>query len=333
LSEKQLRLPRTILGHTLGPPESYRIETVPLPSPGPGQLRARIRAAGVSFVDVLLAAGKYQLKLPTPYTPGTEYVGEVDAIGAGVTELSRGDRIVGVGLGGAFAEYAVTKASDVYACPPGLDDPSAACFRATYSTAYHALVQRARLQSRETCLVLGAAGAVGLASIHLAKVLGARVVASASALKKRELALAEGADTVIDSGSPNWRDLVSDACGGRGPDVVVDPVGGRWTELAFRSLTWGGRHLVIGFAAGEIPQLKTNLPLLKGAALIGVDARQFALHEPELQTANWHRLCELQQRFGFKPYIGRHYPFSDFQAAMNAAASSTTVGRVVLQVT
>jgi NADPH:quinone reductase len=325
-------MPKTILGHDLGPPESYRIETVPLPSPGIGQVRARVRAVGVSFVDVLLAAGKYQLKLPTPYTPGTEYVGEVDSIGAGVTGLRPGDRIVGVGLGGAFAEYALTKASDIYACPPGLDDASAACFRATYSTAYHALAQRARLQSGETCLVLGAAGAVGLASIHLAKAMGARVVASASALKKRELASAEGADTVIDSGAENWRDLVRDACDGHGPDVVVDPVGGRWTELAFRSLTWRGRHLVIGFAAGEIPRLKTNLPLLKGAALIGVDARQFALHEPELQAANWLNLCHLQQKFGFKPYIGQQYSFADFQAAMNAAASSTSVGRVVLNV-
>lgn len=324
-------MPRAILGHHLGPPENYRIETVPLPSPGPGQVRARVRAAGVSFVDVLLAAGKYQLKLPTPYTPGTEYVGEIDSVGPGVTGIAR-DRIVGVGLGGAFAEYVLTQASDVYPCPPGMGEASAACFRATYSTAYHALVQRARLQSGETCLILGAAGAVGIACIQLAKALGARVVASASSLQKRELAAAEGANTVIDSGAGNWRDLVRDACDGRGPDVVVDPVGGRWTELAFRSLTWRGRHLVIGFAAGEIPQLKTNLPLLKGAALIGVDARQFALHEPELQATNWLNLCDLQQRFGFRPCIGQQYAFVDFQAAMNAAASSSSVGRVVLNV-
>jgi NADPH:quinone reductase len=325
-------MPRAIRGRELGAPDKFRVEAVTLPVPGPGEVRVRIRTAAVSFVDILFAAGKYQLRPPTPYIPGTEYAGEVDAVGADITLVRAGDSVVGVGLGGAFAEYTTVKENLLYHSPPGLGHELAACFRVSYLTAYYALVQRAGLQKREAVLVLGAAGAVGIAAVQLAKALGARVIASASTEQKRELARACGADIIIDSGAANWRDLVKIACAGGGPDIVVDPVGGRWTEQAFRSLAWRGRHLVIGFATGEIPGLKTNLPLLKGAALIGVDARQFSLHEPEVVAANWKDLCELQQRFGFKPYIGRRYPFEDFQAAMHAAANSSVVGRVVLQV-
>jgi NADPH2:quinone reductase len=206
----------------------------------------------------------------------------------------------------------------------------AAVFRVSYATAYHALVQRGRLQAGETVLVLGAGGAVGYAAIEIAKALGATVIGSASSEAKRALATRAGADQVVDARSATWRDDVKGANGGRAIDVVIDPIGGAVTELAFRSLAWNGRLLVIGFAGGEIAKLPVNLALLKGASLIGVDVRQFGEYEPEAAAANIAALFGLFAAGHLRPPIAKTYPLAEFAAAMVEARSGETAGRIVL---
>jgi len=317
--------------HRHGPPESLTLERLPLAEPGPGQVRIATQAAGVSFVDVLITAGRYQVQPPLPYTPGTELAGVVDAVGEGVTGLAPGDRVCASGFIGGFATHAIAPATAVTRMLDDMDFTAASVFRASYCTAYHALVQRARLAAGETVMVLGAGGAVGVAAIEVARALGAHVVACASSPEKRALAQDCGAEVVIDSRAEDFCEQVAQATGGRGPDVVVDPVGGAATELAFCTLAWNGRHLVVGFAAGEIPRLKTNLPLLKGAALIGLDIRRFGEREPDVAQANLAALFELYGTGALKPRVAVELPLTRFAKAMQLAAAGETAGRIVLR--
>lgn len=318
-----------VVGRALGPPESYRLEELPTPHPGAGQVRVAIRAAGVSFVDVLVASGGYQVKPATPFIPGSEFAGEVDAVGDGVTNVSVGDRVTGGGFGGVLAQAAVVPAHAVSPMPEGMSFEEASVFRVSYGTAYHALVQRGRLQAGETVLVLGAGGAVGAAAVQVAKVLGARVLASASSAAKRGLAREMGADETLETGAGDWREQLKALTAGRGIDIVVDPVGGDVTEPAFRSLAWKGRHLVIGFTAGPA-RLPTNLPLLKGADLVGVDIRQFAALEPEAAAENGRRLSALAGEGKLRPRVAQVFPLARFAEAMTAAAAGTGAGRIVV---
>jgi NADPH2:quinone reductase len=325
-----MNAPRAVIGQTLGAPETYQLVARDPGEPGPGEVRYAIRAAGISYVDVLVAAGKYQLQPKTPFIPGSECAGIVERVGAGVTAFKPGDRIIAGAFGNAFCEAAVAAVADLMPCPDTLSFEEAATFKVNYLTAYHALVQRGRVQPGETVLVLGAAGGVGYAAVQIAKALGARVIASASSEDKRNVALRGGADIAIDARSPTWRDDLKAANNGKGVDVVVDPVGGDATEPAFRSLAWNGRHLVIGFVGGGIPKLATNLPLLKGASLIGVDIRQFAIFEPALAAKNVEDLFALQAAHNLRPCISRRFPLEQYAEAMNCAASGDCVGRVVL---
>ena len=321
---------RAVVAHALGAPSSFAVETIDVGAPVAGAVTVEIHAAGVSFVDVLIAAGEYQLKPPVPFTPGSEFSGIVTAVGEGVDRLRIGDRVLGSALGSAFGEAAVVSANGVLPIPDTMDFHEAAVFRVSYATAYHALVQRGRLQAGETVLVLGAGGAVGYAAVQVAKALGARVIGSASSEAKRALATAGGADAVVESASPTWRDEVKAANDGRGVDVVIDPVGGDATERAFRALAWDGRHLVIGFAAGAIAKLPANLTLLKGAALIGVDIRQFGIFQPDVASANLMALFELYRQGLLHPPIARRFRLDDFAAAMDAARSGSSAGRIIL---
>jgi NADPH2:quinone reductase len=318
------------VGDVLGPPKSYRLKPVDPGAPGPGEVRYAVHAAAVSYVDVLIATGGYQLRPPVPFIPGTECAGVVESVGAGVTNFAPGDRMIGRPLGGVFREAGITAASELLHLPSGMSLKEGSAFKVSYSTAYYALVQRGRVQPGETVLVLGAAGAIGHAAVQVAKALGARVIASASSTDKRALAIAAGADAAIDSRSERWRDELKAVNDGRPVDLVVDPVGGNATEPAFRSLAWNGRHLIIGFVGGGVAKLPTNLPLLKGASLIGVDVRQFALHEPKQAAANMLALLELQSRHGLRPVIGKTFRLEQFVEAMQLAASGQCLGRVVL---
>lgn len=323
---------KAVVARALGAPETFTLEEIEPAAPGAGQIRVDVHVAGVSYVTALVAAGRYQVKPPLPFTPGGEFAGIVAAAGPGVTGFAVGDRVVGAGFGGGFAEAAVIPAAAALRLPAGMSFETAAVFRVAYGTAYHALVQRAALKAGETLLVLGAAGSVGEAAIQVGKALGARVIGSGSTEAKRRAAAAVGADDTLDSHALDWRDQVKRLTGGRGVDVVFDPVGGAITERAFRSLGWRGRHLVVGFAAGSIPALPANLALLKGAALVGVDYRQFRELEPEAEAANLAALFDLHAQGRLSPTIGRVYRFEDFAAALRAASENGPPGRVLLRI-
>jgi NADPH:quinone reductase len=322
-------MPKAVIADAFGPPASYQLRDHDPGAPGEGQIRVAIRAAGVSFVDVLTAMGKYQFQPPLPFIPGSEYAGEVEAVGAGVTDLAPGDRVFGSGMGGIFAEAALFTAAGVSRMPDGLSFESAAVLPVNYQTAYYALAGRGRAQAGETLLVLGAAGGTGFAAVQVGKHLGLHVIASASSEAKRAAALAGGADAAVESGASDWRDQVAQANGGKPVDIVFDPVGGDATDPAFRTLGYDGRHLVIGFPAG-IAALRTNLPLLKSASLVGVQMRDHSLKRPQEAEANRKAVIALAGQGVFTPAIAERHPLSDFAAAMDAAYSGKTAGRVVL---
>lgn len=321
---------RAIRAHAFGPPSLLRPEEAPDPQIGPSDVLVRVMAAAANFVDALIVRGLYQVKPALPFSPGAEFAGVVEAVGAEVSALRAGDRVCGSQVCGAFAERVGAPAAMVFRIPPSMSFEEAAVFRVGNGTAYHALVQRARLAAGERVLVLGAGGAVGGAAVGIAKALGAFVVASGASSERRSLALEAGADAVFDLGAADWRGAARALNEGRPFDVVVDPLGGAFTEPAFRSLAWGGRHLVIGFAAGPIPALPTNLALVKGAALLGVDFRQFNLLEPDAAARNMEALFELfaAKRLAAQPR--RVYPAEEAGQALEDAASGAVLGRRVV---
>ncbi len=322
-------MPIAVMSDTLGPLDNYSLREFDPGSPGPGEVRIAIRAAGVSFVDVLNATGRYQGKAPVPFIPGSEFAGVVDAVGAGVESLQPGQRVMATAWGGAFAEFIKLPADAVSPVPEGMPFDAAAVFRVSALTAWHALVDRARLQPSETLLVLGAGGATGYAAVQIGKYLGARVIASASTPDKRAMALAGGAHAAVDARAKDWRDAVKRAGEGRPVDVVFDPVGGTATEAAFRCLGYEGRHLVVGFPAG-IAALPTNLPLLKGASLVGVNLQQQSLGAPQTAAANARKLQQLAAQGLFHPVIAASYPMARFAEAMAETEAGRSAGRIVL---
>lgn len=322
---------RAVIGREFGPPESYALEDFAPKAVGPGEVRVAVKAIGVSYVDVLTAMGKYQVTPPLPFIPGSECAGVVEEVGEGVTHLAPGDRVMGSSFGGIFAEANTFRASSFDKVPDALSLEQAAVFKPSYMTGYHALVDRGRLRAGETLLVLGAGGATGVAAIQVGKQLGARVIASASSQAKRDIALAAGADAAIDTRSPTWRDDLKAANGGKGIDVVFDPVGGDMTDPAFRSLGYDGRYLVVGFTGG-ISSLKTNLPLVKTASLIGVQLRVSLSEEPEKAVAAARAILDGAARGALAPVIGKTYGLEDYAAAMQDAFEGRTAGRVVMRV-
>ncbi|MCJ2187316.1 NADPH:quinone oxidoreductase family protein [Novosphingobium beihaiensis] len=322
-------MPLAVIGHQFGPPESYTLEPFDPGPPQEGEVRVAIKAAGVSYVDVLTAMGKYQFKPPLPFIPGSEAAGVVEAVGPGVTHLAEGDRVFCGGLGGLFAQANNFRAANMAKVPDAMSFEQAAVFPVNYQTAYYALADRGRAQPGETLLVLGAAGGTGYAAIQVGKHLGLRVIASASSPVKQMAAREGGADAVVTTGAEDWRDQVMAANGGKPVDLVFDPVGGEALEPAFRCLGYDGRHLVIGFTAG-IASLRTNLALLKSASLVGVQMRDHALKRPEEAEAMRRTVIELAGEGTFRPLIAQRYPLADYAAAMNAAFSGKAAGRVVI---
>lgn len=322
-------MPRAIIGQEFGPPDSYQLAEHDPGPPKEDELRVAIKVAGISYVDVLTAMGQYQFKPPLPFIPGSEYAGVVEAVGEGVAGFDVGDRVFGSSMGNVFAQASNFPARNVSKVPNGMALEAAAIFPVNYLTAYYALSDRARARPGETLLVLGAAGGTGYAAVEVGKHLGLKVIASASSKKKQEAALAGGADIAVTTGAEDWRDQVSTANDGKPIDIVFDPVGGNATELAFRTLGYDGRHLVIGFPAG-IATLKTNLPLLKSASLIGVQMRDFALKRPAEAEASRKAVMELAGQGIFHPAIAARFPMKDFVTAMDEAFSGQAAGRVVL---
>lgn len=309
----------------------YRMVDAPAPVPGPGTVVVRVAACGVGYVDALVSLGRYQVKPALPHVPGQEVGGRVEALGDGVTGLSIGDRVMATAAGG-FSELAIAPVATVVRIPDRMSFAQAAGFRVNYITALHALRDRAALQRGETLMIIGAAGGVGSAALQVGKLMGARVIAAASTAGKRAFAERLGADRSIDSAVEGFRDRIRASCGKKGPDVVFDPVCGPLFEPAFRSLTWRGRHLVVGFAHGQIPSLAANLPLLKGAALLGVDVRQFLIHEAGLAAAHLSELLARVHDGSLTPPVGREFAFDDFAPALEYALSGQGLGKTVLRV-
>jgi NADPH2:quinone reductase len=303
---------------------------LPTPEPGPGEVLIEIRAASLNFPDLLIVQGKYQFKPPLPFVPGSEYAGVVSAVGEGVKHLRIGQHVACLSGTGGFGTHTIASAALCMPLPEGFAFTDAAAFIMTYATSHHALIDRAALRTGETVLVLGAAGGVGTAAIQIAKAAGARVIAAASTQEKCDICRAQGADATINYRTQDLRAALKDLTGGKGPDVVYDPVGGEFTEAAFRSIAWRGRYLVIGFAAGPIPSLPMNLPLLKGASIVGVFWGEFAKREPQANAAMLATLAQEYASGKIKPVIDRVLPMSELRAAYAQMAARDVKGKLVL---
>jgi NADPH:quinone reductase len=318
------------LCETLDGVDALQWRELPTPEPGAGEVRIAIRAASLNFPDLLIVEGKYQMKPPLPFVPGSEFAGTVDAVGAEVEHLRPGMPVAAIGGTGGFGTHACVDASRVIPLPPGFDIEDGAAFAFTYGTSHHALMDRAALQAGETVLVLGAAGGVGTAALQIAKAAGAQVIAAASSDEKCALCRELGADAVINYSRENLRDALKAATGGRGPDVVYDPVGGELAEPAFRSIAWRGRYLVVGFAAGGIPALPWNLPLLKGASVVGVFWGDFVRREPAASAVALRQLAQWYTEGRVKPVIDQRLPMSELRAAYAHMASRQVRGKLLL---
>jgi NADPH:quinone reductase len=327
---------RAALCRAYGPPESVVVEDVPAPAIGPGQVRVRVGAAAVNFPDVLLVADKYQLSVPPPFVPGSEFAGVVtevapDVTGTGVA-VAVCDRVMGTALVGAFAEEAVVGAGNLRPVPGGVDDRVAAAFGVAHRTAYHALRSVARAQPGESLVVLGAGGGVGLAAVQLGTLLGASVTAVASSEDKLRAAESYGAKVLIDHRAGDLRAALRNALPD-GSDVVIDPVGGALSEPALRSLHWGGRFVTVGYASGDIPRIPLNLVLLKGMAILGFEFLSFMTRCAEEADRNEGELTALLASGRAVPHIGATFPLSDAPAALRHVAEGKAVGKVVLDIT
>jgi NADPH2:quinone reductase len=303
---------------------------LPTPEPKAGEVLIEIRAASLNFPDLLIVQNKYQIKPALPFVPGSEYAGVVQAVGEGVTQLRVGQSVACLTGTGGFATHAVAPAARCIPLPEGFAHVDAAAFTMTYATSHHALLDRARLQAGETVLILGAAGGVGTAAIQIAKAVGARVIAAASSDDKCDLCLKTGADVVINYGQEDLRDAIKRLTDGKGPNVIYDPVGGDFSEPALRSIAWRGRYLVIGFAAGPIPSLPLNLPLLKGADIVGVFWGEFAKREPQANAAMMAELAQWYAQGRIKPVLDRTMPMAQLHAAYERLGARAVMGKLVL---
>jgi NADPH2:quinone reductase len=281
---------------------------------------------------VLIIQNKYQFKPPLPFSPGSELAGVVKGVGPGVTNVKRGDKVIAFTTYGAFAEEVKTEAVRLLPMPEGMSYAEAASFVLTYGTTDHALRDRAQMKSGETLLVLGAAGGVGVAAIEIGKALGARVVACASSADKLAVCRQHGADETINYATEDLRERIKALTAGKGVDVIYDAVGGPYTEPAFRSIAWRGRHLVIGFAAGDIPKLPLNLTLLKGASVVGVFWGDFTRREPQAFAESARQLARWYREGKLKPHVSATFPLENAAEAMNLLVSRKAKGKVVIAI-
>ncbi|MEE2763432.1 NADPH:quinone oxidoreductase family protein [Marinobacter sp.] len=323
---------KAILCKEYGPAESLVIEDVPSPDVKGRGVKVRVKAAGLNFPDTLIIEGKYQLKPNMPFSPGGEMAGEVIEVGEKVTRFKPGDRVAGLTGYGSFAEEVVVPEQNLLPVPDGMSDEKAAAFTMVYGTSYYALKQRANLQPGESLLVLGASGGVGLATVELGKAMGARVIAAASSADKLAIAKAAGADDLINYSEEPLKESVKNLTKGKGVDVIYDPVGGDFTEQALRAMGWNGRHLIIGFAAGEIPKVPANLTLLKGCSVVGVFWGSFTQREPEASAQNMMELMKLYSEGKIDPKISEVFEFEDYAKALGALSERRATGKVVLKV-
>ncbi|MED5813365.1 NADPH:quinone oxidoreductase family protein [Mycolicibacterium sp. 050232] len=310
-----------------GPPDVVRIEDVPAPPLEPGQVRVQVGAAAVNFPDVLLVADKYQIHVPVPFIPGSEFAGVVTEVASDTAGFAVGDRVTGTGLFGAFAEQVCVPTPGLARIPDGVDDGTAAAFGVAHRTAYHTLRSVARIQPGDDVVVLGAGGGVGLAAVQLSTALGARVTAVASSDEKLSTAAQYGAVSLVDHARGDVRAALREALPD-GAHAVLDPVGGDLSEPALRSLRRGGRFVTIGYASGVIPRVPLNLVLVKGIHILGFQFQDIA---PDEFTRNEAELRDLLATGAVRPHIGAVYPLSEATAALREVASGKAVGKVVIE--
>jgi NADPH:quinone reductase len=314
-----------------GPPDVVKVQDVPSATPEAGQVRVRVAAASVNFPDVLLVADQYQMSVPPPFVPGSEFAGVVDAVGDGVDSVAPGERVFGTALVGAFAEEIVVSPEVVTRTPEDVDDGAAAAFGVAHRTAYNVLRSVARLQPGEELVVLGAGGGVGLAAVQLGVLLGASVTAVASSTEKLDVAASQGAKNLIDHRAGDLRQSLRETLPG-GADVVLDPVGGDLAEPALRSLRWAGRFVTVGYASGTIPRIPLNLVMLKGVQILGFQFLTFVTNAPDEFHRNEAELMDLLADGRVLPYIGKRFPLDHVVTALQYVGDGRAIGKVVLDV-
>jgi NADPH2:quinone reductase len=314
-----------------GPPETLAVEEVPAPTLRAGQALVGVRGASVNYPDVLVVANEYQVSIPLPFTPGSEFAGVVLDVGDGVSTVRVGDRVCGAGFTGAFADEVAAAAAALSPVPDSVTFTEAAAFGVVYTTAYHALRSVAEVQPGEWTVVLGAAGGVGLAAVEVAHHLGSRVLAAASTDEKLALCRARGAEATVNYTREDLKERIKDLTDGA--HVVIDPVGGAYSEPALRATRWGGRFVVVGFASGEIPRVPLHQVLLKGVIVKGFEMRTFAQHAPDAARRDADELAELFAAGAIRPHVSAVFPLERVGEALRAVADRRALGKVVVDPT
>lgn len=321
---------RAVLCKEWGGPEKLVVQDVPSPPIKDGAVRIAVHAAGINFADLLLISGQYQEKPAFPFTPGMEVSGTVTEAGAGVSSLKAGDRVMALTGTGAYAEEVVVDANRVYRIPDQMDFSAAAGFPVAYGTSHGAFDWRAHLKPAEWLLVFGAAGGVGLTAVEIGKAMGARLIACAGGAEKLEIARQHGADHLIDYSREDIRERVKAITGGKGADVVYDPVGGDAFDASLRSIAWGGRIIVIGFASGRIPQAPANILLVKNIDVIGFYWGSYQARKPELLRDSYSKLLHWFEEGKLKPHISAQLDLGEVAQAMDLLRQRKSTGKVVL---
>ena len=323
---------KALLSKQVGPPSSLVIEDIDAPRAKAGEVLVRVTVAALNFFDCLMIEDKYQIKPPRPFSIGAEMSGVVEAVGDGVTNFKVGARVCGYVQSGTSREFIVAPEAVLSHIPEGVSDEDAACIMITYGTSYHGLKDRGELKAGESLAVLGASGGVGQAAVELGKIMGARVIACASSVDKLAFAKECGADEGINYSDEDLKGRLKELTDGKGVDVIYDPVGGDFSEAAFRSIAWGGRFLVIGFASGPIPKIPLNLALLKGADLRGVFWGTFTMRDPKGNRRNIDELLGWLQDGTLKPHVDSIFPLEEAATALEKIASRNVKGKVLLRV-
>jgi len=323
---------KAALCKSLDGPEAIVIEEIADPTPGPGEVLVRVRAAALNFLDTLITRGKYQFKPDLPFSPAAEIAGVVEAVGSDVGDLKPGQRVCGYIAWGGAREKAAVPAKLMIPIPDGVSDAAAAGISVTYGTAMHGLKDRGGLKAGESVAVLGASGGAGLAAVEIAKLMGARVIAVASSAEKLTVCREHGADDLLNYATTDLKNGLRELTGGKGVDVVYDCVGGEYSEAALRSIAWGGRLLVIGFAAGAIPKIPLNLFLLKNAAAIGVFWGEMIMREPAQHRANMIEVLDWCAQGRLKPHVHATYPLARIGEAITALDKRQVTGKLIVEI-
>jgi NADPH2:quinone reductase len=321
---------KAILCHDFSGPSGLTLEEIPVPVPGPGQVRLAVRACGINFADSLITAGKYQVKPPLPFSPGFEVSGDIVEIGTGIEGFQIGDRVLGIAYVGGYAEQTVLPATQIIRIPSPMPYAHAAAFPVAYGTSHVALAYRARLKAKEVLVVHGAAGGVGLTAVEIGKQLGARVIAIASSSEKLEVARQHGADHLVNSSQDDVRVRIKALTDGRGVDVVYDPVGGDLFMASLRSINFEGRILVIGFAGGRIPQIPANHVLVKNIDIIGLNWPAYLDRKPEVLRSSMQTLLSWYDEGKIRPHVSETYPLERALEGLQRLLARKSTGRIVI---